>query len=598
MIKKSKYTESPLRYIRRKTRVVNVGNIEIGGNNPVRVQTMTNTDTNDVEATVKQCLEVYNEGAELIRITTQGLKEVKSLIKIKQELTDRNVFVPLIADVHFSRKVAEYAATIIDKVRINPGNYAEKKGKNIEEEVKPFLNICRKHKTAIRIGTNHGSLSERIMNSYGDSPEGMAESAMEFLRICIKEKFYDVIVSLKASNPLIMIYAYRLLIVKMQEENMDFPLHLGVTETGYGNIGRIKSAIGIGSLMSDGIGDTIRVSLTENPVQEIPVAKKLVKQFSDYDNLNSNFENSHSKFFPYPFDYKRRESFQVLNIGKSKPPVVVGAFGKDKSGSDYQFSDNEEGIKKALINEYSKKFPVYTLKEYVKAGNFSSQMNFVRVSVSDIGDNEELIKKNIELISNDTTLVIILETNSEYPPGERRRFFSLLKEYNCKNPVIIHLSYDISDEESFMLKAAVDAGILFIDGLGDGLWIENKNSSQEFINSVSFDILQACRVRLTQPDYISCPGCGRTLFRLLETTEKIKQHTAHLKGLKIAIMGCIVNGPGEMADADYGYVGASAGKINLYKSKNIIKKNIPEDRAVEELINLIKEKGDWKEKTS
>lgn len=620
-----KYTKSLFRYNRRSTRVVYVGNVPVGGNNPVVVQSMTDTDTRDVEATVNQCVRIAEAGAEIIRITTKGIEEAKLVTEIKSELGKRNINVPIIADVHFNPKVAEYAAGVAEKVRINPGNYADKKAgvkttysdieykteiNRIRTRIIPLIRICRKNKTALRIGTNHGSLSDRIMNRYGDTAEGMVESVLEFLRICVEEDFYEIIVSIKASNPVVMIHAYRLLVVKMAEENMDFPLHLGVTEAGDGIIGRIKSAVGIGTLLADGLGDTIRVSLTEAPENEIPVAKKLAKQFFNQPEIDFDINEENAKFLPEGFKYQRRKSFQVLNIGCDNVPVVIGKDGRENISLEYYFIDKKDELNsisedkiyitesdtwKKFRNRYPNLFPIYNIKNYCSSSQFSHQINFLQIFLSDFGNNEENIRKNIELISSDPSLVIILKTNTRQSLGERRVFFMYLNKYNCKNPVILHMKYDLTDNETFIIKSATDSGTLFIDGMGDGLWLDNKSMDSDFTNSVSFDILQACRVRLTKPDYISCPGCGRTLFHLQETVAEIRKYTSHLKGLKIGIMGCIVNGPGEMADADYGYVGISPGKINLYKNQTIIKNNVPENQAVEELINLIKAEGDWTE---
>jgi (E)-4-hydroxy-3-methylbut-2-enyl-diphosphate synthase len=391
---------------------------------------------------------------------------------------------------------------------------------------------------------------------------------------------------------------------------MDFPLHLGVTEAGDGNMGRIKSAVGIGALLADGLGDTIRVSLTEPPEDEIPAAKMIAEHYINQHIVDFNIDKENEKYYPEGFVYERRKSIAIMNIGGDNVPVVFGREGQANLKPEYVIVDDEKklcnisedkiyitesNIWKKYRNSYPNLFPVFNMDDYCSASQFSSLINFLKISLIDLGKNNEEIRKNLELISSDPSLVIILEANSEYPLGERRAFFMYLNKYGCKNPVVMHLNYDKSDNEAFIIKSAADAGIFFIDGLGDGLWLENKNMDEDFVNSISFDILQACRVRLTKPDYISCPGCGRTLFHLQETTAQIRKHTSHLKGLKIAVMGCIVNGPGEMADADYGYVGISTGKINLYKNRIVVKKNIPEDKAVDELIKLIKAEGDWQE---
>jgi len=618
-----KYTDSLLNYNRRKTNVVSVGNVPVGGENPIVLQTMTDTETLDIEATVNQCVRVVEAGAEIVRITTKGIEEAKCLTEIRSELNNRNIHVPIIADVHFNPKVAEYTAGIVDKVRINPGNYADKKtGKQIsytdaeyvdeilriKERLLPLINICKENKTVLRIGTNHGSLSDRIMNRYGDTADGMCESVLEFLRICVAEDFNDIIISLKASNPVVMVQAYRLLVIRLAEEKMNFPLHLGVTEAGDDIMGRIKSAVGIGALLADGIGDTIRVSLTEPPENEIPVAKKLADHYLPHGDNNLIVGENLEEFYPDGLSFDRRKSLQILDIGGDNVPVVVGRDSEGLLNPEYFYISNEEeltvvSVEKIFItkseiwnryrNSYPNLFPVFSVEEYLISVHFSYLVNFIQLSLADLGENEEKIKKNLELISSDPTLVIILNSTTNNILGERRAFFMYLNKYACKNPVILRMNYQELNKETFIIKSAADSGLFFIDGLGDGLWLENENFDNEIVNSLSFDILQACRLRLTKPDYISCPGCGRTLFDLQETTAQIRKSTSHLKGLKIAIMGCIVNGPGEMADADYGYVGISTGKINLYKNKEVVKKNIPENQAVEELINLIKSSGDW-----
>ncbi len=606
-------------YSRLKTRSVKLGNIEIGGNNPIRIQSMTSTNTLKTNETVDQSLRIIKAGGELVRITAQGVKEAENLKNIKKEIREAGFETPLAADIHFNPKAAFTAASIVEKVRINPGNFVDKRAdftkieyteedyqvelKKIEEKFIPLLNICKEHKTALRVGVNHGSLSDRIMSSYGDTPEGMAESAMEFLRICIRENFLNVVVSLKSSNTRVMVQANRLMLARMIDEEMDFPLHLGVTEAGEGEDGRIKSAVGIGTLLADGIGDTIRVSLTEPPEDEIPVAKKLVnyfderidhKKIEEVDIIPINF-----------FEYNKRNTSVVENIGGNNLPVVIS----NKEGSEELYSefvylgdqfifDSSHEKSNFIIDEQNwdqqityddNVFPLFkSVNNFYLSDSKSSKLNFLKINCSEIND-ENLLK-----IKNQNNIVLILETNNKNGFADQRAAFFKLMNSACDFPVIIKRSYKENNLEDLQLKSASDIGGLFLDGLGDGIWIENKGKvdDQDIINT-SFGILQASRVRISKTEYISCPGCGRTLFDLQKTTAEIRKRTSHLKNLKIGIMGCIVNGPGEMADADYGYVGAGPGKITLYKNKEVVKKNIPEENAVEELIQLIKDCGDW-----
>lgn len=563
-------------YQRFKTIEVEVGNVTIGGTQPIRVQSMTNTDTNNTMASVDQAIRIIDAGGELVRLTAQGTKEAENLGQIRQELKKRGHDTPLVADIHFNPRAALEAARHVEKVRINPGNFVDpaKQFKSIDytdaeyvEELAnirykflPFLALCQKNNTAIRIGVNHGSLSDRIMSRYGDTPEGMVESCMEYLRIANEVGFKDIVLSIKASNTRIMVHTVRLLVKTMQDESMNFPLHLGVTEAGDAEDGRIKSAVGIGALLVDGIGDTIRVSLSEDPELEIPVAKTLV----DYVRQRINhkpviaFDNA----LYHPFSYSKLGSKAVKTIGGDNVPVVVG---KQKLRGDFS-PDIISSNGKLLLEETALHF----------------------IEVCDDFSSDQLKELTPEAV------LVLSATNVNTHAALRSLRFRLL-ERGIKNPVIFKISYNEPDSEVFMLKAATDAGILFLDGLGDGLWLENASLPDETVVRTSFSILQASRDRMTKPDYISCPGCGRTLFDLQTTIAKIKSKTSHLKGLKIGIMGCIVNGPGEMADADYGYVGAGRGRISLYKGKECIQRNIPEDEAVDKLIALIKEHGDWVE---
>lgn len=634
------YCNSLTSYQRFKTREVKVGNIGIGGNNPIRIQSMTTTDTMDTQATVEQSIRMIDAGCEIVRITAPSIKEAENLANIKAELLIRGYTTPLVADIHFTPNAAEVAARIVEKVRVNPGNYADKKKfENIDytddtynaelarlrERFIPLVKICKEHGTAMRIGTNHGSLSDRIMSRYGDSPMGMVESAMEFLRICREFDYHDIVLSMKASNTLIVVQAYRLLVDTMIAEGMNYPLHLGVTEAGDGEDGRIKSAVGIGTLLEDGLGDTIRVSLTEDPEFEIPVAKELVARYSNRKGYDSIEE---IKNYPItPFEYNKRTTNEVLNFGGSNVPRVVTDFcAKEKvtpaslfalgyqysvpldkwnitdSACDYIFLGNNTidfDVPGTLGLIYNYKtwltvrnnfntYPFLDAKQYLVTTDISEKLNIIYVTLPDL--SEELITK----LKTDSTTVLMIDTYNAHGMAEQRKLFVELINNNCKTPVIIGRAYGELTPEQLQLHASTDMGALLVDGLGDGIFIAAENcGSDKMVNYTAFGILQATRTRISKTEYISCPSCGRTLFDLQETTAKIRAVTAHLKGLKIGIMGCIVNGPGEMADADYGYVGTGIGKITLYKEKNVVKRNIPENEAVDELINLIKEHGDW-----
>ena len=641
------YCRSLTKYSRSETSIVKIGEEEIGGNNPISIQSMTNTNTMDTKATVEQSIRIFEEGADYVRITAQTVKEAENLAQIKSGLLKRGYSKPLIADIHFNPKAAISAAKIIDKVRINPGNYIDKKNfkkinfteleykleiEKIRQNLLPLLKVCKKHNTAIRIGTNHGSLSDRILSKYGDTPQGMIESTMEFLRICHNENFHNVVISMKASNTLIMVQANRLLVSEMKKEGMNYPIHLGVTEAGEGEDGRIKSAVGIGTLLNDGIGDTIRVSLTEEPEKEIPVAKKLLKYFNERENHQQIEQISKISF--HPFKYQKRESYKTENIGSKNLPVVIADFSSGKINLSnlaeigfFYDKENDKWNKNDFAVEYifigeneidfnipkdlgiivnnklwqSSKhknencFPIFDLQEFINSKKKSDKLNFINIKYSEF--SQELFQS----FKNDKTIVFLLHTNNLNGIAEQRAFFVKLQNHNIKIPVIINRAYSENSLESLQVKSSCDLGALFIDGFGDGIFIQNSNIdnteiSLEKINFISFAILQACRIRTSKTEYISCPSCGRTLFDLQATTAKIREKTHHLKGLKIGVMGCIVNGPGEMADADYGYVGTRKGEISLYKAQNVVKKNIPEKNAVEELISLIKENGDWKEK--
>ena len=666
------YCNSLTQYSRLQTREVKIGDLLLGNLHPVRVQTMTTTDTMDTIATVEQSIRCIEAGAELVRITAPSKKEAENLENIKNELRKRGYNTPLIADIHFTPNAAEIAARIVEKVRVNPGNYVDKKKfeqidytdaeyveeiERIRERFTPLLKICKEYGTAMRIGTNHGSLSDRIMSRYGDTPMGMVESAMEFLRIARGESYHNIILSMKSSNPQVMVQAYRLLIQQMDAEFGEcYPLHLGVTEAGDGEDGRVKSAAGIGTLLEDGIGDTIRVSLTEDPEFEIPVCKDLVKRYSAESRplkIDGNVPLINS--IPYsPFEYKRRETFSVDNIGAKHVPVVIADLSKiekitanslqsigytydavtDKwnigdAAADYIFTGHQiidfalPGTLKvivypatwALIDDKEKYFPIFDTGGYEEAELKSDAINFVMI---DCFNDETNINDftYLDEIGNDKTVVFCLSsTNKHAMPAVRRMFIELMNR-EIENPVILMCDSHWQTADEHLIHNSTECGALLLDGFGDGLSLGiseksyelsaisyeqnasgrnyvNNNSVEQFLNNTAFNILQATRTRISKTEYISCPSCGRTLFDLQETTAKIRSRTNHLKGVKIAIMGCIVNGPGEMADADFGYVGSGVGKITLYKGKEVMKKNIDSGIAVDELINLLKENEAW-----
>ena len=658
------YCNSLTKYSRYKTREVMVGNIGIGGNNPIRVQSMTTTDTMDTIGTVEQSIRMIEAGSELVRITAPAVKEAKNLENIKNELRKRGFDTPLVADIHFKPEAAEIAARIVEKVRVNPGNYADKKKfkvfsftdelyneelQRIYDEFSPLVKLCKEYGTAMRIGTNHGSLSDRIMNRYGDTPMGMVESALEFVRICRDHNYHEIILSMKASNTQVMVEAYRLLVNKMIEEGMDYPLHLGVTEAGDGDDGRIKSSVGIGTLLEDGLGDTIRVSLTEDPEFEIPVCKRIVERYknhhshtpiadpglpiSDYENKSqSAITNTQSAItssdIPYdPFSYARRKTYEADKIGGHHVPVVILSVEADKFSEpaslekiSYSYSNELDKwnigdtapdfiylgckdlpyalpgtLKKIFDYSYwntledrSESFPLFTAGEYLNASRKSYRINFVSVTINDISD--ELLNA----VRADKFCVLVINTFNRHGMAEERRLVIELMNKDIDTPIINSRSYTGLDDEDLTLSSATDIGALFIDGMGDGIWINAENNI-DVINRVSFGILQATRTRISKTEYISCPSCGRTQFDLQVTTAMIKKRTDHLKGVKIAIMGCIVNGPGEMADADYGYVGSGPGWISLYRGKEVIERGIPYAEALDRLIELMKQDGVWVE---
>lgn len=607
-------------YKRRLSSETRIGNTPLGGNNPIRVQSMTNTNTNDTEASAEQVIRIVEAGADYVRLTAQGVREADNLKNIKEVVRGRGYNTPLIADIHFNPRAAEAAAKVVEKVRINPGNFVDRvktfetfeytdeeyaqEIEKIRAKLVPLLDICKEHKTAIRIGVNHGSLSDRIMSRYGDTPEGMVESCMEFLHICLEEGFKDIAISMKTSNTVVMSKAVRLLIARMEKEGLNFPLHLGVTEAGDGEDGRIKSAVGIGSLLSDGIGDTIRVSLSEDPEYEVPVARKLIAYIKQKENHPEIVAEASDKFSPFSTD--RRETYVVGNIGGDSVPVVIS----DRSQGNFELNSHflpdylyvgkelpaaaPRAIPSIIDLEGWKgeknTYPLFDKSNWNKIKEINSAIKFLRLSYP------ELDKDILALLKNDKSIVVIVSTNHINGVGEQRAFIHTLMNNDCDTPVVLNRHYTENESEDIQIKAAADFGTLYLDGFGNGIMLQNEGAIPlKNIDAYMFGILQASRVRTSKTEYISCPSCGRTLFDLQTTVALVKGATSHLKHLKIGVMGCIVNGPGEMADADYGYVGAEKGKISLYKKKNLIEKNISSAEAVERLVQLIKENGDWVE---
>ena len=609
-------------YRRRESSEVNIGATPLGGENPIRIQSMTNTVTMDTEACVEQAKRIIDAGGEYVRLTTQGVREAENLKNINIGLRSQGYDTPLVADVHFNPKVADVAAQYAEKVRINPGNYVDPgrtfqkleytdeeyalEIEKIRERFVPFLNICKENHTAVRIGVNHGSLSDRIMSRYGDTPEGMVESCMEFLRICVAEHFTDVVISIKASNTVVMVKTVRLLAARMEEEGMAFPLHLGVTEAGDGEDGRIKSALGIGALLGDGLGDTIRVSLSEAPEAEIPVARKL----ADYITARTGhpfIPGKKAQAFNY-LSPSRRQTNAVHNIGGDNLPVVIAERLEGSFETDPQFKPDYIYCGQSIPEQRDKSvgyivdanawnaeeegvYPAFTYQQMIELHHARCDLKFLFLPY--MAMNEEVTAA----LRLHPEVVIIAQSNHPNRPGEYRALTHELMNEGLKNPIVFFGFYGEKEAEDLQIKAAADMGALIFDGLCDGIFLYNQDSlPHTVVDTTAFGILQAGRIRTSKTEYISCPGCGRTLYDLESTIARIKAATSHLKGLKIGIMGCIVNGPGEMADADYGYVGAGRGKISLYKKKECIEKNIPEEQAVEKLIELIKANGDYTEK--
>ncbi|MFN4123795.1 MAG: (E)-4-hydroxy-3-methylbut-2-enyl-diphosphate synthase [Flavobacteriales bacterium] len=633
------YCNSLFNYSRFKTRAVSIGEIGIGGHHPIRVQSMTTTDTMDTQATVAQSIRMIEAGCELVRITAPSIKEAQNLEVIKKELRAAGFNTPLVADIHFTPNAAELAARLVEKVRVNPGNYADKKKfeqidytdasyqaelDRIRERFLPLVKICKEYGTAMRIGTNHGSLSDRILSRYGDTPQGMVESAMEFLHICRDENYHEIVLSMKASNPQVMVQAYRLLVNRMIQEGMNYPLHLGVTEAGDGLDGRIKSAVGIGTLLEDGLGDTIRVSLTEEPEFEIPVAKALAER---YNQRHQQARIAEVNPIPIdPFSYNRRDAIAVKNLGGEHVPVVIADLSEDdlskpsalfkvgyhysvpldkwnitdfacdyvyvgKKSIDFEIPGTLHIIQDVANYEANKDshVPLFKIDELGQY-DINKEINFLQV---DVDQAEDTLFHKIKSLA--PHFVLLISSKNILNIHAIREFVMRAINMEIKNPVVIKLNYSGLSEDLFQLFSSTDAGALLVDGIGDGLMISNGHSSSQIkeANFTTFGILQATRTRISKTEYISCPSCGRTLFDLQETTAKIRAKTNHLKGVKIGIMGCIVNGPGEMADADFGYVGTGVGKITLYKGKEVVKRNVNSEHAVDELIQLIKDHGRW-----
>ncbi len=653
----TQYAPSLIRYLRRRTVPVRIGDLGMGSDFPIRVQSMTTVDTMDTEGSVQQSIRMIEAGCELVRITAPSVKEAQNLENIRRELRQRGYTTPICADIHFTPNAAELAARLVEKVRVNPGNYADKKRfeftdyteaayaaelDRIRDKFLPLVRICKEYGTALRIGTNHGSLSDRILSRYGDTPLGMVESALEFLRICEDEGFFNSVISMKSSNPQVMVQAYRLLVKKLDEEGLKpYPLHLGVTEAGEGEDGRIKSAMGIGTLLEDGLGDTVRVSLTEEPEAEIPVARSLVDRYTHRAQQARPIpEPGEAQCLLNPFQYSRRKTHEVANFGGTQVPRVLADFSQipvesnddlkaighfylplpDKwamndQGADYLYSGSTpaafmlpNGLRQVVdfetwktLNDRTHVYPMLDPRQYLLADELGFALhpilNFVRVNLADLSP------VLLHCLAGSRDAVLVVHTQNAHAMPELRRLFLSLLEHGITAPVVIERTYNALTESAFQLFSSTDAGGLLIDGFGDGILLRTSDpdgkpalfQQAKVHNTTAFGILQAARTRMSKTEYISCPSCGRTLFDLQETTARIRQRTDHLKGVKIGIMGCIVNGPGEMADADYGYVGMGPNKIALYRGQTVVKRSVQAETAVDELIGLMKEDGIWRE---
>lgn len=641
----NQYARSLVSYQRRETIPVQIGDLYLGSDFPIRIQSMTTVDTMDTQGSIEQSIRMIDAGCELVRITAPSVKEAQNLENIRKGLRARGYYTPLVADIHFTPNAAELAARIVEKVRINPGNYADKKRfetieytdasyqselERIRNKFLPLVNICKEYGTAMRIGTNHGSLSDRILSRYGDTPLGMVESALEFLRICEDENYFNVVLSMKSSNTQVMVEAYRLLSKKLVDGHFKaYPLHLGVTEAGEGEDGRIKSAVGIGTLLEDGLGDTIRVSLTEDPEFEIPVAQELARRYQSRASISTPIPSFQTNLpgmdSPInPFAHERRTTNEVCNFGAHQVPRVIADFSQiaqinmsdlkalghfylpepDKwamndLGADYIFTGDigidfmlPNGLKQ-IVNAAKWQgdvhiFPMFSFDAFESDLPKHPELNFISLDCSDLSLINRLPKERA---------VLILSSENPHHMADLRRVFFELIQKDIQIPVVIKLAYSNVDTNQLQLFAPTDAGGLFIDGLGDGIMLSMPYVTDKYdlLNSTAFGVLQASRMRISKTEYISCPSCGRTLFDLQETTARIRQVTDHLKGIKIGIMGCIVNGPGEMADADYGYVGIGKDKIALYRGQEVVKKSVQADAAVDELIQLIKDDGNWRD---
>lgn len=599
-------------YRRRHTIEVNIGTTPIGGNNSIRIQSMTNTSTLDTPGSVEQCIAIIEAGAHYVRLTAQGVREAENLANIRQELRQRGYTTPLVADIHFNPHAADVAACNVEKVRINPGNFVDRiktfqqynytdeeyaiELQRIRERFTPFINICKEHHTAIRIGVNHGSLSDRIMSRYGDTPQGMVESCMEFLRVCRDENFNDVVISIKASNTVVMVETVRRLVVAMDAEDMHYPLHLGVTEAGDSEDGRIKSAVGIGTLLAQGIGDTIRVSLSEDPQNEVPVAYKLVDYITareGHEPIDGTLPNDYSFVQP-----RQRTTHACGIVGGGQTPIVIGT-ATGKLTPDFIYVAGNAPTQQPAINTIVDSdayqpmtgvFPLFRASQIEEMEQAGATIRFIEIDCSEA--SLELLQR----IAKVEQVIVILTSRHINPVGECQSIVHLMQNAGITTPVVFKACYQEDCPEDLQVKSGADLGALMLDHYGEGVWVENKGATTPAdCTDYAFAILQAARLRTSKTEYISCPSCGRTLFNLQQTIARVKAATAHLKELKIGIMGCIVNGPGEMADADYGYVGCGPRHIALYKGKTCIERNIPEDEAVEHLVKLIKENGDWHE---